>query len=63
MARSWREQGNRRAYRVRVGGAFLIRSTAPDGALHTIDGTYRELSNGQRVVMTWSYSGPRRAVV
>jgi uncharacterized protein YndB with AHSA1/START domain len=43
---------------VRVGGAFLIRSTAPDGALHIIDGTYRELSNGQRVVMTWSYSGP-----
>ena len=43
---------------VRVGGRFRIRSTAPDHTLHTIDGTYRELSSGRRIVMTWSYSGP-----
>ncbi|WP_045835955.1 SRPBCC domain-containing protein [Hyphomicrobium sp. 99] len=43
---------------VRVGGTFYIRSTAPDGTLHTIDGTYRDLDFGRRIVMTWSYSGP-----
>src|SRR5262245_31585745 len=43
---------------VRVGGNFRIRSTAPDGTLHTIDGTYRELNAGRRIVMTWTYSGP-----
>jgi uncharacterized protein YndB with AHSA1/START domain len=43
---------------VRVGGAFRIRSSAPDGALHTIDGTYRELRPGRRLAMTWRYSGP-----
>ena len=43
---------------VRVGGEFRIRSTAPDGALHVIDGTYCELSEGKRIVMTWGYSGP-----
>jgi uncharacterized protein YndB with AHSA1/START domain len=43
---------------VRVGGEFRIRSIAPDGAVHVIDGTYRELSKGRRIVMTWSYSGP-----
>jgi hypothetical protein len=42
----------------RVGGGFRIRSTAPDGTLHTIDGTYRDMSRGRRLVMTWSYSGP-----
>jgi uncharacterized protein YndB with AHSA1/START domain len=26
--------------------------------LHTIDGSYRELARGRRIVMTWSYSGP-----
>lgn len=43
---------------VRVGGHFRIRSIAPDETLHTIDGTYRELSRGRRIVMTWNYSGP-----
>lgn len=43
---------------VRVGGRFHIHSTAPDGTLHAIDGIYRELESGRRIVMTWSYSGP-----
>ena len=43
---------------VRKGGRFRLRSVAPDGTLHTIDGTYRELEPGRRIVMTWSYSGP-----
>jgi uncharacterized protein YndB with AHSA1/START domain len=43
---------------VRVGGQFQICSIAPDETLHRIDGTYRELNRGRRIVMTWSYSGP-----
>jgi uncharacterized protein YndB with AHSA1/START domain len=41
-----------------VGGSFLIRSKAPDGVLHTIRGTYRELVPARRIYMTWAYSGP-----
>ncbi len=41
-----------------VGGGFLIRSKAPDGVLHTIRGTYRELVPTRRIAMTWAYSGP-----
>jgi uncharacterized protein YndB with AHSA1/START domain len=43
---------------LRVDGAFLIRSKAPDGAVHTIRGIYRELMPGQRIAMTWTYTGP-----
>jgi uncharacterized protein YndB with AHSA1/START domain len=43
---------------VSVGGAFRIRSQAPDGVIHTIDGKYRQLHPGRRIVMTWAYSGP-----
>jgi uncharacterized protein YndB with AHSA1/START domain len=43
---------------VRVGGAFRLRSQAPDGVIHTIDGEYRQLEPGRRIVMTWAYSGP-----
>lgn len=43
---------------IRVGGSFRIRSTAPDGTVHTIEGSYRDLDPGRRIVMTWSYSGP-----
>ncbi|AHB49986.1 hypothetical protein W911_05010 [Hyphomicrobium nitrativorans NL23] len=42
----------------RIGGALLIRSQAPDGALHTINGVYRDLVPGRRIVMTWTYTGP-----
>jgi len=43
---------------VRVGGALHIQSRAPDGTVHTIDGVFRELSVGQRIALTWNYSGP-----
>jgi len=43
---------------VRIGGAFRLRSQAPDGVIHTIDGEYRQLEPGRRIVMTWAYSGP-----
>lgn len=43
---------------VRIGGALLIRTQAPDGTLHTINGTYRDLAPEKRIVMTWVYSGP-----
>jgi uncharacterized protein YndB with AHSA1/START domain len=42
----------------RIGGALLIRSRSPDGAIHTIRGIYRELDPPQRIAMTWTYSGP-----
>ncbi|HEX2842689.1 SRPBCC domain-containing protein [Hyphomicrobium sp.] len=42
----------------RIGGALLIRSRSPDGAIHTIRGVYRELDPPQRIAMTWVYSGP-----
>jgi len=42
----------------RVGGALHIRSAAPDGTIHTIDGIFRELDAGKRIALTWSYSGP-----
>lgn len=43
---------------VRVGGSFHIRSRAPDGSLHLIEGTYRDLVPGRRIAMTWRYTGP-----
>lgn len=43
---------------VRIGGALLIRTQAPDGAVHTINGTYRDLVPGERIAMTWTYTGP-----
>lgn len=47
---------------VRIGGAMLIRTQAPDGAVHTINGTYRDLVPGERIVMTWTYTGPIAAI-
>ena len=41
-----------------VGGALLIRSQSPDGTIHVINGMYRELMPGQRIAMTWTYTGP-----
>ena len=62
LMRQWLAPGENKVLEahtdVRVGGRFQVRSTAPDGTLHTIDGTYRELDAGRRIVMTWSYSGP-----
>lgn len=43
---------------LRIGGAFLIRSQAPDGQVHTIRGLYRELTSARRIAMTWTYAGP-----
>jgi uncharacterized protein len=62
LMRQWLAPGDNRVREVtadvRVGGHFRIRSVGPDGTLHTIDGTYRELDAGRRIAMTWSYSGP-----
>ncbi len=43
---------------VRIGGALLIRTQAPDGTVHTINGTYRDLVPAVRIAMTWTYTGP-----
>ena len=62
LMRQWLAPGENKVVEahtdVRVGGRFQIRSIAPDRTLHTIDGQYRELDAGRRIVMTWSYSGP-----
>lgn len=62
VMRQWLAPGDNEVIEVTtdvcVGGRFRIRSIAPDGTLHTIDGSYRELAPARRIVMTWSYSGP-----
>lgn len=62
VMRQWLAPGDNEVIEVTtnvcVGGHFRIRSIAPDGALHTIDGSYRELEPGRRIAMTWGYSGP-----
>lgn len=66
IVREWLAPGENRvidvATDVRVGGSFRIRSIAPDGTVHTVDGSYRELDRGRRLVMTWSYSGPAELI-
>jgi uncharacterized protein YndB with AHSA1/START domain len=41
----------------RVGGHFRLEVRAPDGS-HIVNGVYRELVPGRRIVMTWVYEGP-----
>lgn len=40
---------------LRVGGTFRIRMRAPDGAVHTATGTYREITPPERLVFTWRW--------
>lgn len=62
LIRQWLAPGDNKvidaASDVRIGGQFRIRSVAPDGGQHIIEGTYRELVPHRRIAMTWSYSGP-----
>jgi uncharacterized protein YndB with AHSA1/START domain len=62
IMRTWLAPGDNKVVEattdVSVGGSFRIRSIAPDGTVHTIDGSYREISPGRRLAMTWGYSGP-----
>lgn len=40
---------------VRVGGQWRTCMTSPDGAEHWVEGTYREISEPERLVFTWSW--------
>ena len=40
---------------LRVGGAYRFTMRAPDGATHTLQGTYREITPPDRVVFTEGY--------
>lgn len=42
---------------LRVGGAYRISMRAPDGAVHTAIGTYREITPPRRLVYTWRWEG------
>lgn len=46
---------------VRVGGRYRIHMQAPDGEMHRVGGTYREVEPGRRLVFTWAWeSTPER---
>lgn len=40
---------------VRVGGRYRIKMTAPDGEVHDVSGTYREVVPNERLVFTWAW--------
>ncbi len=42
---------------LRVGGAYRVEMHAPDGAVHTAVGTYREIVPNERLVFTWGWEG------
>lgn len=46
---------------LRVGGRFRIVMHAPDGEVHRVGGTYREIEPGRKLVYTWAWeSTPER---
>ena len=40
---------------LRVGGKYRIQMKAPDGEVHTVGGTYREVSVPEKLVFTWAW--------
>jgi len=40
---------------LRVGGRYRIVMKAPDGELHDVRGTYREIEPNRRLVFTWAW--------
>lgn len=42
---------------LRVGGAWRVVMTSPDGSAHTFSGVYREIVPGERIVQTWAWGG------
>lgn len=42
---------------LRVGGAWRVVMTSPDGSAHTFSGVYREIVPNERIVQTWSWGG------
>lgn len=42
---------------LRVGGKYRIQMKSPDGELHTVIGTYREVVVPEKLVFTWAWEG------
>ena len=42
---------------VRVGGAYRIHMTSPDGTDHKVSGVYLEVDPPQKIVYTWGWDG------
>lgn len=40
---------------LRVGGAYRIQMKSPDGELHTVIGTYKEIIPSEKLVFTWAW--------
>jgi uncharacterized protein YndB with AHSA1/START domain len=46
---------------LRVGGRYRIVMTSPDGEVHRVGGTYKEIVAGKKLVYTWAWeSTPER---
>ncbi|MGH7654945.1 MAG: SRPBCC family protein, partial [Gemmatimonadaceae bacterium] len=59
--RLWNARGGLRVpvaeVELRVGGAYRIDMTAPDGTVHRISGEYLEIDQPKRLVYTWHAAG------
>lgn len=42
---------------LRVGGRYRLEVGSPDGALHLLSGTYREVVPPEKLAFTWSWEG------
>ena len=67
LARWWRQQGEGWAFSgasvdLRVGGAYRLGMTGPDGRNHVAAGEYREVIPPARLVFTWDWADPANRV-
>ena len=63
----WRQEGDGWAFAgasidLRVGGAYRLGMTAPDGKIHVAVGVYREVQRPVRLVFTWKWEDPTHRV-
>jgi uncharacterized protein YndB with AHSA1/START domain len=63
----WRQEGDGWAFAgasidLRVGGAYRLGMTAPDGKIHVAVGVYREVQRPVRLVFTWEWEDPTHRV-
>jgi uncharacterized protein YndB with AHSA1/START domain len=63
----WRMEGPGWAFAeaeldVRVGGAYRLGMTSPDGQTHTAVGVYREVTPPVRLAFTWDWEDPNSRV-
>ena len=63
----WRQEGDGWAFAgasvdLRVGGAYRLGMTGPDGQTHVARGVYREVERPRRLVFTWEWENPAHQV-